>query len=215
MFRLTSHMGAIWRSPAFVRLWSASAISAAGDQVSRLALPIIAIGSLHAGPVAVGALLTVEQLPQLLFALLAGAWIDRLPKRRILIVCDAGRAAVLVLLPVAAWLDQISMPLLFVVGFIAGIFTTWHLIAWQSLLPLIMPAEHLLPANSAIGQVEAVTEIAGPAVGGGLVGLVGGPSAILLDALSFAGSAALVATHNERLAQRMDRIVRLHEGRLC
>ena len=182
----------IWRSPAFVRLWSASAISAGGDQVSKLALPIIAIGSLHAGPFQVGLLLTVEQLPQLLFPLFAGAWIDRLRKRSVLLVCDWGRAIVLVIVPIAAWFGQLSLPVLFVTGFIAGTFTTWYLIAWQSMLPLVVEHNELVPAASAINQVESITQIAGPVVGGGLVGLVGGPAAILLDAVSFAGSAVLI-----------------------
>ena len=69
--------GELWRSPAFLRLWAASAVSAAGDQVTRLALPILAVTTLGAGPFHVGLLLTFEQLPQLLFTLVAGAWIDR------------------------------------------------------------------------------------------------------------------------------------------
>jgi len=184
--------GEIWGSTAFRRLWSAAAISAAGDQVSKLALPIIAIGTLHAGPFEVGLLLTVEQLPQLLFALIAGAWIDRLPKRRVLLICDAGRAAVLLLLPIGAAFDRITLPLLFVVGFVAGIFTTWHMIAWQSMLPLITRSDQLVPATSAIGQVESIVEVGGPFVGGGLIELVGAPTAVLIDAVSFAASARLI-----------------------
>ena len=166
-------------------------------------MPIIAIATLHAGPFEVGLLLTVEQLPQLLFPLIAGAWIDRLPKRSVLLVCDIGRAAVLIVVPLTAWVDLLSMPILFVTGFVAGTFTTWHKIAWQSMLPLVTERGDLIPAAAAIGQVEAIAEVGGPMAGGGLVGLVGGPAAILVDALSFAGSALLIRQlpRNERLHQ--------------
>src|SRR4051794_21334605 len=102
----------IWKSAPFLRLWSASAVSAAGDQVTQLALPIIAIDQLNAGTFQVGLLLTIEQLPHLLFPLLAGAWIDRLRKRSVLLACDACRSVVLLLVPMAAWFGWLSMPLL-------------------------------------------------------------------------------------------------------
>jgi MFS family permease len=185
--------GELWRSPAFLRLWAASAVSAAGDQVTRLALPILAVTTLGAGPFHVGLLLTFEQLPQLLFTLVAGAWIDRLPKRPVIMICDAGRALVLLAVPVAAWLDMLSMPGLYAIGFLAGVFTTWHMIAWQSLLPMITPGSEMIAGASAITQVEAMAEVAGPVAGGGLVQLVGAPAAVLIDAVSFAGSAALTS----------------------
>ena len=185
--------GPIWQSPAFVRLWSAAAVSAAGDQITKLALPVIAVSTLHAGTFEVGLLLTFQQMPQLLFTLLAGAWIDRIPKRPVIIICDAGRAIVLLAIPIAAWLDVLSMPALFAIGFATGFFTTWHMIAWQSLIPMIAPGELMLPAASSVAQVESISEVAGPVAGGGLVQLVGAPAAVLIDAISFAGSAALVA----------------------
>ena len=188
--------GELWRSPAFLRLWAASAVSAAGDQVTRLALPIIAVTTLGAGPFHVGLLLTFEQLPQLLFTLVAGAWIDRLPKRPVIMICDAGRALVLLAVPIAAWLDMLSMPGLYAIGFLAGVFTTWHMIAWQSLLPMITPGSEMIAGASAITQVEAMAEVAGPVAGGGLVQLVGAPAAVLIDAVSFAGSAALIGQIN-------------------
>jgi MFS family permease len=184
--------GGIWKSPAFLRLWSAAAVSAAGDQVTKLALPVLAVAELNAGTFDVGLLLTFEQLPQLLFTLVAGAWIDRLPKRRVIIACDLGRAAVLLAVPIAAWLDALSLPVLWAIGFAAGFFTTWHMIAWQSLIPLITPGDKILPAAAAVTQVEAMSEVAGPAAGGGLVQLIGAPAAVLVDAVSFAGSAFLI-----------------------
>jgi hypothetical protein len=175
--------GGIWKSPAFLRLWSAAAVSAAGDQITKLALPVLAVAELNAGTFDVGLLLTFEQLPQLLFTLVAGAWIDRLPKRPVIIACDLGRAAVLLAIPIAAWLDALSLPVLWVIGFAAGFFTTWHMIAWQSLIPLITPGDKILPAAAAVTQVEAMSEVAGPAAGGGLVQLIGAPAAVLVDAV--------------------------------
>lgn len=175
-----------------MRLWSAAAISSAGDQITQLALPIIAIDRLGAGTFEVGLLLTIEQLPHLLLPLVAGAWIDRLRKRSVLLACDIGRALVLLVIPAAAWMDVLSLHLMFVVGFLAGSFATWHMIAWQSILPLIVDQEALVPASAATGQVEAVAQVAGPVAGGGVIQAIGAPGAVLLDALSFAGSAVLI-----------------------
>ena len=181
-----------WKSPAFLRLWTAAAVSAAGDQVTRLALPILAVTTLDAGPFEVGLLLTFEQLPQLFFTLVAGAWTDRVPKRPLIVLCDAGRAIALLAVPVAAWLDVLSLPALYSVAFVVGIFTTWHMVAWQSLLPLIVKGDQMIAGTSAVVQVEAMAEVTGPVAGGGLVQLVGAPAAVLIDAVSFAGSAALI-----------------------
>lgn len=185
--------GALWATAAFRRLWSAAAISAAGDQVTKLALPIIAIDRLGAGPFEVGLLLTFEQLPQLLFTLVAGAWIDRVPRKPVIFISDLGRAAVLLAIPLFAWLDLISMPLLICLGFLAGVFTTWHMIAWQSLVPSIASGDQMISGVSSITQIEALAEVGGPAIGGSLIGAIGAPAAVVLDALSFAGSATLIS----------------------
>ncbi len=80
-------------------------------------------------------LLTAGQLPQLLFTLHAGAWIDRIPRKPVIFACDIGRALILLVIPIAAWAGVLNLAALLVIAFVAGVFTTWHMavgIGWAS-----------------------------------------------------------------------------------
>jgi MFS family permease len=99
----------LWRNGDFLRLWSAQTISQFGSQVTVLALPLAAILVLHASAFEVAALTTVEWLPWLVFSLPAGVWVDRLPRRRVLVVTDLGRAAALVSIPVVYAFDALTL----------------------------------------------------------------------------------------------------------
>ena len=112
--------GGLWRHGDFLKLWSAETISQFGSQVGALALPLVAILVLDASAFEVAALTTVEFLPFILFTLPAGVWVDRLPRRPILIVGDFGRAALLVTIPIAYVADALTLGQLFVVGFLVG-----------------------------------------------------------------------------------------------
>ena len=130
--------GGLWRHPDFLKLWTAETISQFGTQVSGLALPFVAIVVLDASAFAVAALGTVEFLPFLLFTLPAGVWVDRLRRRAILIVADYGRAVLLLSVPIAYAFDALTLPQLFVVGFLVGIFTVFFDVAYQSYLPSLV-----------------------------------------------------------------------------
>ena len=93
--------GALWHHRDFMKMWTGQTISQFGSSISQLALPIIAIKTLHASPFAVAALGTVEFAPFLLFTLPAGVWVDRLPRRSVLIVGDVGRGLLLLSVPIA------------------------------------------------------------------------------------------------------------------
>ena len=90
-----------WRSPAYVRMWSASVISALGSAITAIALPLLAVLTLSATPFQMGLLIASETVPILLFGLPTGVWVDRRPKRPVMIAADIGRAALLLLVPVA------------------------------------------------------------------------------------------------------------------
>ena len=92
----------LWRHRDFRLLWAGQSVSELGSQVSSLAIPLLAIDRLHAGPFAIGLLTTMSTLPFLLVGLPAGAWIDRVRRRPVLIAADVGRAVVLGSVP-AAW----------------------------------------------------------------------------------------------------------------
>ena len=195
--------GGLWRHPDFLKLWSAETISHFGTQVSQLALPFVAIVVLDASPFAVAALGTVEFLPFLLFALPAGVWVDRLPRRAILIVADYGRAALLFTVPIAYGLDALTMGQLYVVGFLVGTFTVFFDVSYQSYLPSLVQRDQIIEANSKLEVSRTTAQITGPGVAGGLIGLITAPYAVLVDAISFLGSGAFLTAirkHEERPA---------------
>jgi MFS family permease len=182
----------LWRHRDFMRLWSAETISQFGTQVTLLALPLAAILVLDASAFEVALLQAVEFLPFILVSLPAGVWVDRMPRRPILIVGDLGRAALLASVPVAYAFDVLTLAQLYVVGFSAGVFTVFFDVAYQSYLPSLVERDELVEGNSKLEISRAGAQLGGPALAGVLVELVRAPTAILLDAVSFLGSAAFL-----------------------
>lgn len=179
-------------NPDFVRLWTAQTISQFGTQISLLALPLVAVTLLNASPFEVAALGTIEFLPFILFSLPAGAWVDRLRRRPILIVGDLGRAAVLATIPAAYVLGVLTIWQLYAVGFVVGTLTVFFDVAYQSYLPSLVERDQLVDGNGKLETSRTIAQTAGPALGGGLIGLVTAPLAILADAVSFVLSAVFV-----------------------
>jgi len=184
--------GELWRHADFLRLWSAQTISQFGSQISGLALPLVAILLLDASAFQVAALGVVEFLPFALFTLPAGAWVDRLRRRPILVIADWGRAAALATVPLAYLLDALTLTQLYVVGFAVGVFTVFFDVSYQSYLPSLVRREQLTEANGKLEVSRSAAQTAGPGVAGGLVSLLTAPYAILADSLSFVASALFV-----------------------
>src|SRR4029450_5589294 len=180
--------GGLWRHPDFLKLWSAETVSQFGTQVSQLAIPLTAVLVLDASAFQVAALGTVEFLPFILFTLPAGVWVDRLPRRPILIAGDFGRAALLASIPVAYVLDALTLGQLYVVGFLVGICTVFFDVAYQSYLPALVEREHIIEGNSKLEISRSSAQIAGPGFAGLLIQAITAPYAILVDAVSFLGS---------------------------
>ena len=164
-----------------------------GSQITLLALPLAAVLTLHAGSFQMGVLSAAGMLPWLCFALPAGVWTDRRPRRRrILIATDLGRAAILLTVPIASALDVLAFWQLVVVAFCAGTLTLFFNLAWVSYLPTIVPREQLVDANSKLMTSASAAQIAGPSFAGALVGIATAPFAILVDAVSFVVSAVFI-----------------------
>ena len=180
--------GGLWRHPDFLKLWSAETVSQFGSQVSQLALPLVAILVLDASPFEVAALGTIEFLPFILFTLPAGVWVDRLPRRPILIAGDFGRAAVLATIPLAYVTDALTLGQLYVVGFLVGTCTVFFDVAYQSYLPSLVERDHIIEGNSKLEISRSGAQIGGPGLGGALVEIFTAPYAVLIDAVSFLGS---------------------------
>ena len=135
---------------------------------------------------------TIEFLPFILFSLPAGAWVDRLRRRPILIAGDIGRAVLLASIPVAYALDVLTIWQLYVVGFVAGTLTVFFDVSYQSYLPSLVDRDQLIEGNSKLEVTRTIAQTAGPALSGGLIGLLTAPIAILLDSISYGVSAFFV-----------------------
>ena len=184
----------IWRNGAFVRLWSAGTISYVGSFVTRTALPLAAIYALGAGPLDIAALRSFEFAGYLVVGLIAGAWVDRLRRRPIMISADLGRAVLLASIPIAAVLGALGMVQLVVVAFFAATLSVFFNTASTAYLPTIVPTDRLITANSALSASAAAAEFTGFGISGFLVQLLSAPIAIALDAASYVGSAILLMT---------------------
>lgn len=203
-----THPGSLWRNRSFARLWVAHVTSGAGTAITNVALPLAAVLVLGATPTQMGLLAAAGSLPNLLFGLLAGVWIDRVRRKPILIWADIGRALLLVTIPVAAWLGQLSFLQIWLVTFAAGALTVFFQIAAISVLPALVEKGQLVEANSKLSTSDAVIAIAGPAAAGGLVQLFSAPRAILVDAVSYLFSALAlggVAEEEPQPASQPDR----------
>ncbi len=189
----------LWGRPDFLRLWCGQFVSEFGSQVTLLALPLAAILVLHASTIQVATLTTLEFSPYLFFALAAGALVDRLPRRPVMVVADIGRAALLGSVPLAYAFDALTLPQLYAVGFAAGTLTVFFGLAYQAYLPQLVERERLLEANGKLEAARSVAQTGGPGAGGGLVALFSAPGAILADAISFVVSALLITSirHSE------------------
>ena len=181
-------------SSVFRSYWGAHTISLFGDQVSLLALPLVAVLTLDADAAEMGYLTALALAPNLLFALHAGAWVDRRGRRRqTMIATDVGRAVLLCTVPAAYALDVLTLGQLYGVAFAAGVLTVLFGVSDASLFVAIVPRERYVEANSLLNGSRAFSLVAGPSMSGLLVQAFSAPGALLLDAFSFLGSGALLA----------------------
>ncbi|MHC6630699.1 MFS transporter [Streptomyces globosus] len=185
----------------FRQLWIGDAISRLGSTVSMLALPLVALNALEAGAGEVGLLTVFESLAYLLVGLPAGAWVDRLPRRAVLLAADLGRAALLGSVPAAWMLDVLTLAQLYGVALGVGILSIFHGAAYQSYVPTLVGKEQLVEANARLEASNAVANWAGPGAGGLLVQWLSAPFAVVLDALSFVASAAFIGRIRAREAR--------------
>ena len=180
------------RNADFARLWAAEATSAIGSQFTAVALPLLAALSLGVSPMGFGVLAAAAGLPHLLFGLFAGAWVDRLRRRPVMIAADISRAGLLVTISVAAWFGALRIELLIAVAFLAETFTVFFDIAYLSYIPSLVSRDELVEANSRLEATASGAQVVGPALGGTLVRILGAPVALLVDAFSYIVSATLL-----------------------
>jgi MFS family permease len=188
----------LWRHLDFRRLWIGETVSQFGTMISQLALPLVAILVVHATTLEVGLLEAFQTVPFLLVGLPAGAWVERMRFRSVLIVNDLIRAAALGSIPLAKLLGVLTIGQLFGVALITGVGTVFFDVAYQSYLPQLVGREQLVAGNSRLQASESVSQIAGPSAAGLLIQALTAPYAVLVDALSFVWSAGWVTAIQSR-----------------
>src|SRR5258706_927905 len=175
-----------------------------------LALPLVAVLALNASNFEVGVLAACETLAFLLVGLPAGAWVDRLRRRQVLIVGDLGRAVLLGSVPLAWWTGHLTMAQLFVVALLTGVCTVFFDVAYQSYLPHLVGRGNLVEGNAKLEVVRTSNQIAGPTVAGLLIQWLTAPFAVAVDAVSYLGSALVVT----RIHKREEKPQRAPDARL-
>ncbi|WP_238006951.1 MFS transporter [Dactylosporangium sp. AC04546] len=182
-------VGGLLRTRNFALLWIGQSTSAVGSAMTTVALPLVAISTLQAGPAMVALLTAATWLPWLLIGLPAGVWVDRWPRRRTLLVADIAAAAVLVAIPIAAWTNVLTMTMLVVAALLAGIAGVFANVAFNAFLPRLVGAEDLMEGNARLQTSASVALVVGPGLGGLLAQAAGAVSGILVDAVTFLVSA--------------------------
>ncbi|MDH6110368.1 MFS family permease [Kitasatospora sp. MAP12-15] len=176
----------------FRLLLAAATVSKLGTAVSSLALPLVAVLALHCSAGQVGLLAMLSTVAFLLIGLPVGAWVDRLPKRPVMIAADLVRAVLFGSVPVAWLLGCLTFTQLALVVVLAGAATVFFDVAALSNLPALVGRAGLSRANVHLVTADAVTQVGGRGAGGFLVALVSAPMAVLVDAVSYLGSAVLL-----------------------
>lgn len=194
----TSRTAGLWRNRDFVKLWIGQTASQLAAQGSQVILPLVAVIGLGAGTHQLGALRAAQQAPVLLFSLFAGVWADRRQARDLMVLADVGRLLVLAAVPVAYVLGALDLPVLVVVAFAAGTCTVCFDVAYQAALPRLIERDRLPQGNSLLEASRSAAQIAGPAVGGGLMSMLSGPVAVVVAASFFALSSLSIARIRHR-----------------
>jgi MFS family permease len=183
-------VGGLLRTRNFALLWIGQSTSAIGSAMTTVALPLVAISTLRADPAMVALLTAATWLPWLLIGLPAGVWVDRWPRRRTLLIADIVSAAVLAVVPVAAWTGVLTMTMLLVAALLAGAAGVFANVAFNAFLPHLVGADDLMEGNARLQTSASVAMVVGPGLGGLLAQAAGAVSGILIDAVTFLVSAA-------------------------
>jgi MFS family permease len=172
-----------------MKLWVGQTISELGSVVTRTAVPLVALLVLGAGPFEMALLVIAASLAVLLIGLFAGAWVDRLRRRPLLIGADMIRAVLLFSIPAAYVAGVLRIEQLYLVVFLEGCLASFFNAAYPAYVPSLIGVDRVVEGNSKLATSSSLAEIGGPGLAGGLVQLIGAPLAIFVDAISFVVSA--------------------------
>ncbi|MEV4198769.1 MFS transporter [Micromonospora globbae] len=185
--------GGLFRHRDFRLLWAGQAVSSVGSNVTAVALPLVAVAVLDASAAQVAMLTAAAWLPWLLVGLPAGAWVDRMRRRPLMIACDLVSALVFLSVPVAALAGMLTIAQLFVVAFAAGLARVFFETADQVYLPVLLSPAQVPEGNAKLQATQTASYVVGPGLAGLIAQAVGAVAALVLDALTFLASAACLA----------------------
>src|SRR6185312_10338782 len=160
----------LWRNRSYMLLWSGQAVSSVGTQVSTVAFPLLVL-LLTKSPAQAGLIGAARALPYLFFSLPAGALVDRWDRKRVMALCDAGRAIALGSVPVALAFNHLGMVQLYAVSLVEGTLFVFFNIAEVACLPRVVTKEQLPAANAQNAATDGTSTLLGPALGGAIFGI--------------------------------------------
>ncbi|MDP9397134.1 MAG: MFS transporter [Actinomycetota bacterium] len=176
----------------FRRFWAARVVSLAGSALTYVALPV-AVYELSRSPLLTALVAASEALPYVLFGLVAGALGDRLDRKRLMVATDVLSAAVLLSVPVAAWLDLLTVGHVLLAAFLAATAFVFFDAGAFGAVPALVGRDRIPAANRAIWGAGTVVETAAPAAAGAALTVLAATDLLAVDALTFLGSALLIA----------------------
>jgi len=202
--------------PDFRLLWTGETTSCLGSSIAGVALPLVALSVLHASVFAVSALTAAAWLPWVLIGLPAGAWVDRLPRRPVMITADLVSAAAFGSVPVAAWCGALTTAQLMIAALAGGTASVFFKTAYRAFLPALLAADDLLEGNAKLQGSEQAANVAGPGAAGLIAQAAGAVCGVLADAASFAVSAICLSrihvTEPPRVARHLSLRHEMGEG---
>lgn len=198
----------LWRHPDFLKFWFGETVSLLGTQVSALALPLTAISTFHASNSEVGLLRFLQLVPYIGLALVFGAWADRARRHHVMIATNLARMVLIGLVPVLAAVHTLSMPLLLGIACAVGVASVLFDVSWMPYAPSLVGDERrYVEVSAKMGMSSSASDVAGPGLAGLLVSVLSAPTALVVDAGSYAVSVVslLAIRKREPRPQRPER----------
>jgi len=183
----------LFREPGFRLLLAGQALSQLGFQFSTLAMPVLAVVLLHATEEQMGYLNAADFAAFLVVGLLAGGWVDRWRKRRVMLAADLVRATAVLVIPILWATGSLAIWHLYLIGAVIGVATVFFDVSYQSYLPILLPGRLVGPGNGVLEGTSQVARLAGPGIAGALLAVLAAPLLLVANAVGFLISACCLA----------------------
>ncbi|WP_051045935.1 MFS transporter [Nocardiopsis alkaliphila] len=176
------------RNRDFLMLWSGESVSSLGSQIGVIVLPSLAVLFFGQGAFGVGMLIALQWIPFMVLAPLVGVLTDRFRRKTLMQLANIARFVILFSLPVAAFMDQLTITHLYVAALLKGIFDVVFQLSYQAFLPYLLDRDDLTDGNAKTQLSRSLALILGRSVGGGLVSALGPVRAMAVNGLGYLAS---------------------------